>query len=83
MEFKQSFDIFKHCTMLLDFCRILPLETSHAQKLVKLGTVRVYLLMLINFLYFFCQLALDIWKRKMIEPLKGTLVEHVLKEVTK
>lgn len=28
-------------------------------------------------------LALDIWKRKMIEPLKGTLVEHVLKEVTK
>ena len=73
--------------MLVDFCQILPLETSHAHKLVnkhlKFGTVRVYLLMLINFLYFFCQLALDIWKRKMIEPLKGTLVEHVLKEVTK
>ncbi|KAJ7380101.1 Cullin-2 [Desmophyllum pertusum] len=28
-------------------------------------------------------LALDIWKRKMIEPLKGTLVEHVLIEVKK
>lgn len=28
-------------------------------------------------------LALDIWKRKMIEPLKETLVEHVLMEVKK
>jgi len=26
---------------------------------------------------------LDIWKRKMVEPLKETLVEHVLKEVEK
>ena len=57
----------------------------HAHKLVnkhfKFGTVRVHLLMLT--IFYFCQLALDIWKRKMIEPLKGTLVEHVLKEVTK
>ena len=30
---------------------------------------------------FFFQLALDIWKRKMIEPLKETLIKHVLIEV--
>ena len=30
---------------------------------------------------FFFQLALDIWKRKMIEPLKETLIQHVLIEV--
>ena len=35
------------------------------------------------FVFLFCQLALDIWKRKMIEPLKETLVEHVLIEVKK
>ena len=34
----------------------------------------------ISFCLFF-QLALDIWKRKMIEPLKETLVKHVLIEV--
>ena len=35
----------------------------------------------ISFCVFFFQLALDIWKRKMIEPLKETLVKHVLIEV--